>query len=62
MISKLLFTIVTLLFTSCSVTYVTVNKTIIVIGEENSVDQGGSNLKDNKIDQTADGNLKLPGA
>ena len=49
-----------LLLTSCSTTYVTVEKKIFVIGIGNTVDQGGSNLKDNKLDQKSDGKLVLP--
>ena len=49
-----------LLLTSCSTTYVTVEKKIYVIGIGNTVDQGGSNLKDNKLDQKSDGKLVLP--
>jgi len=49
-----------LFLTSCSTTYVTVDKKIYVIGIGNTIDQGGSNLKDNTLDQKSDGELVLP--
>jgi len=49
-----------LFLTSCSTTYITVDKKIYVIGIGNTIDQGGSNLKDNTLDQKSDGELVLP--
>ena len=46
--------------TSCSTTYVKVQKTVYVFGTGNKIEQGGSNLKDNKLDQAAQGEIKLP--
>ena len=45
------------LFTACSTTYVTVNKTVYIDGNGNTVEQGGSSLKDNTLDQKSKGTL-----
>ena len=58
---KKLFLLSLLVFlTGCNVTYVTVNKTVIIFDGENMVEITGSELKDNNASQTADGKLDIP--
>jgi len=47
------------LMASCSTTYVSVVKVINIYGVSNTVDQGGSALEGNSLDQKADGKLDI---
>ena len=57
---KALILSLSLLTTSCSVTYVNATKTIYVFGEGNMIEITGSDLKGNKASQSADGKLSIP--
>ena len=56
---KLIIITMIICSTACSTTYVTVNKTITIIGTGNTTDQGGSALEGNSLDQKADGKLDI---
>ena len=59
---KLLFILSTLLFTSCSITYVSAPKTVCIHGNNNNPNIAGSELKDNEASQstTLDWFFELP--
>lgn len=60
---KHLFILCALLFTSgCSVTFVYVEKTVMIEGENNEVQVSGSDLKDNQAQQSSafDWILEIP--
>lgn len=60
--NKLSFILCIILFTSCSITFVNVEKKVVIHGVGNIAEQGGANLKDNKLDQTTDGTIDgIPG-
>lgn len=48
------------LLSGCSTTYVEVHKTVYAIGFGNNVEQGGADLKDNKLDQKSEGTATVP--
>ena len=57
---KLSFILLTLLFTSCSVTIVFAPKTVNNDGNNNKTELTGSDLKGNTASQSADGKLTIP--
>jgi hypothetical protein len=56
-----ILTLVGLLVTSCSTTYIDARKLVIVQGAENEVIVQGSELKDNEATQTSELKAKLKG-
>lgn len=57
---KIFILIIFLFVSGCSTTHVNVHKTVFVFGFRNDVKQGGSSLKDLKLDQKSDGAVKVP--
>jgi len=60
MIKKIILLCAVLFFCSCSLTIVCVEKNSYQIGEDNSAEITGSDLKDNQATQSADGQLDIP--
>ncbi len=56
---KVIIVAMVLVLASCSTTYVSVTKIVNIYGQGNTVEQGGSALEGNSLDQKADGKLDV---